>query len=142
MIREYKTEDINALIAIWDKAEGLAHPFLPTDVRNQVRHDMRSIYLPNAETWVLEEDGVPVGFIAMIGTEIGGLFLHPSRQGKGLGRQMVDHVVHLKGPLTVEVFKQNKIGLPFYERYGFEVTGEGSFKASGDGTLKMAMPTS
>jgi putative acetyltransferase len=103
---------------------------------------MRSIYLPNAETWVLENDGVPVGFIAMIGTEIGGLFLTPSDQGKGMGRQMVDHIVAVKGPLTVEVFKDNKIGLPFYERYGFVITGEGAFDASGDETFKMAMSAS
>jgi len=115
---------------------------LSDEVRDQVRRDTVNIYLPNAETWVLENDGTPVGFIAMIGTEIGGLFLDPSEQGKGLGRQMVDHVVAIKGPLTVEVFKDNKIGLPFYERYGFVVTGEGVFDASGDETFKMAMPGS
>jgi putative acetyltransferase len=142
MIREYKTEDTDALITIWDAAEPLAHPFLSDEIRDQVRKDMRSIYLPNAETWVLENDGVPVGFIAMIGTEIGGLFLTPSDQGKGMGRQMVDHIVAVKGPLTVEVFKDNKIGLPFYERYGFVITGEGAFDASGDETFKMAMPAS
>ena len=142
MMREYKTEDTDALITIWDKAEPLAHPFLSDEVRDQVRRDTVNIYLPNAETWVLENHGTPVGFIAMIGTEIGGLFLDPSEQGKGLGRQMVDHVVAIKGPLTVEVFKDNKIGLPFYERYGFVVTGEGVFDASGDETFKMAMPGS
>ena len=142
MMREYKTEDTGALITIWDKAEPLAHPFLSDEVRDQVRRDTVNIYLPNAETWVLENHGTPVGFIAMIGTEIGGLFLDPSEQGKGLGRQMVDHVVAIKGPLTVEVFKDNKIGLPFYERYGFVVTGEGVFDASGDETFKMAMPGS
>jgi putative acetyltransferase len=142
MMREYKTEDTDALITIWDKAEPLAHPFLSDEVRDQVRRDTVNIYLPNAETWVLENDGALVGFIAMIGTEIGGLFLDPSEQGKGLGRHMVDHIVALKGPLTVEVFKDNKIGLPFYERYGFVVTGEGVFDASGDATFKMAMPAS
>lgn len=142
MIREYNTGDTDALIAIWNNAEPLAHPFLSDAVRDQVRRDTVNIYLPNAETWVLESDGAPVGFIAMIGTEIGGLFLDPSEQGKGLGRQMVDHIVALKGPLTVEVFKDNKIGLPFYERYGFVVTGEGVFDASGDETFKMALPAS
>ena len=142
MMREYNTDDTNALITIWDKAEPLAHPFLSDEVRDQVRRDTVNIYLPNAETWVLENHGTPVGFIAMIGTEIGGLFLDPSEQGKGLGRQMVDHIVAIKGPLTVEVFKDNKIGLPFYERYGFVVTGEGVFAASGDETFKMAMPGS
>ena len=142
MMREYNTDDTDALITIWDKAEPLAHPFLSGEVRDQVRRDTVNIYLPNAETWVLENDGAPVGFIAMSGTEIGGLFLDPSEQGKGLGRQMVDHIVAIKGPLTVEVFKDNKIGLPFYERYGFVVTGEGVFDASGDETFKMAMPGS
>ncbi len=142
MIRKYKTEDTEALISIWDNAEALAHPFLTTGVRDQVRKDMRNMYLSNAETWVLEDGEVPVGFIAMIDTEIGGLFLDPSQQGKGMGRQMVDHVVAIKGPLSVEVFKDNKIGLPFYERYGFAVTGEGLFEASGDETFRMAMPAS
>lgn len=142
MIRKYKPEDTEALISIWDKSEVLAHPFLSSKVRDQVRADMSSMYLPNAETWVLEADGVPVGFIAMIDNEIGGLFLDPSQQGKGWGRKMVDHVVAIKGPLTVEVFKDNKIGLPFYERYGFAVTGEGMLETSGDETFKMAMPTS
>lgn len=140
MIRKYNSDDTDALIKIWDNAEALAHPFLSAEVRDQVRKDMRNMYLPNTETWVLEKEGAPVGFIAMIGKEIGGLFLDPSQQGKGLGRQMVDYMVSLKGPLTVEVFKDNKIGLPFYKRYGFEVVGEGAFDASGDETFKMAMP--
>lgn len=142
MIRKYRAEDTEALIRIWDNAEALAHPFLPSEVRDQVRRDMRSLYLPNAETWVLDDEGVPVGFIAMIDKEIGGLFLDPPQHGKGKGREMVDHVVAIKGPLTVEVFKDNKIGLPFYKRYGFVVTGEGMFEASGDETFKMAMPAS
>ncbi|MCX7558930.1 GNAT family N-acetyltransferase [Sulfitobacter sp. F26204] len=141
MIRTYDRSDADALISIWDKAEVLAHPFLPADVRNQVRRDLRNLYLPHAETWVLEVAGTPAGFIAMIDTEIGGLFLHPSHQKQGLGRQMVDHVVALKGPLEVEVFKANKIGLPFYTQYGFEIIGEGTFEPTGDETVKMAMPT-
>lgn len=142
MIRKYTVNDTDALIDIWDNAESAAHPFLPKAVRDKVREYMRNIYLPNAETWVLEIDEAPVGFIAMIGTEIGGLFLNTSQHGKGMGRQMVDHVVAIKGPLTVEVFKENAIALPFYERYGFAVTGEGIFEASGHATFKMAMPTS
>jgi putative acetyltransferase len=142
MLRKYTINDTDALIAIWNNAESEAHPFLPNSVRDKVREDLRNLYLPNAETWVLEINGKPVGFIAMIDTEIGGLFLDTSQQGKGLGRQMVDHVVGIKGPLTVEVFKDNKIGLPFYERYGFIVTGEGKFDASGHETFKMVMPAS
>jgi putative acetyltransferase len=140
LIRKYKTDDTDDLVVIWDNAEALAHPFLSAEVRDQLRKDMRNMYLPNAETWVLEDGRAPVGFIAMAGNEISGLFLETSQQGKGMERQVVDHVVFLKGPLTAEVFKDNKIGLPFYDGHGFAVTGEGIFKASGDETFKMAMP--
>lgn len=87
MIRKYYPEDTDHLMAIWDKAEALAHPFLSAEVRNQVRQDIQNLYLPNAETWVLAKEGDPIGFIAMINYEIGGRFLDPSLQGRGFGRQ-------------------------------------------------------
>lgn len=140
MIREYTTSDTDALIGIWDKANALAHPFLATDFVAFVKDAMRDTYLPNAETWVLEDDGNPIGFIAMIGNEIGGLFLDPDHQGRGHGRAMVDHVVGIKGPLRVEVFKENNVGRPFYERYGFEFVEEFLHEPSGAMTFKMSMP--
>ena len=61
----------------------MAHPFLPKAFVAQVKEDMRNVHLPNAETWVLEDNGQPISFIAMIGNEIGGLFLDPAQHGKG-----------------------------------------------------------
>ena len=142
MIREYKTEDTDALIAVWEKANALAHPFLPADFVAQVAKDMRNIYLPKAETWVLEESDLTIGFIALIGNEIGGLFLDPMHIGNGYGRAMVDFAVALKGPLSVEVFKDNAVGRPFYERYGFVFEEEYMHEPSGSVTYKMAMPSS
>lgn len=141
MIRKYRTDDTDALIAIWERGNAHAHPFLPEDFVNQVAKDMRNIYLPNAETWVLEQDTKPVGFIALIDNEIGGLFLDPMLIGKGFGRKMVDHALALKGPLRVEVFKENTVARPFYDRYGFVFEEEYLHEPSGAVTYKMAMPT-
>ena len=140
MIREYTANDTDDLIAIWEKANALAHPFLAADFVAFVKDAMRNMYLPNAQTWVVEDKGTPIGFIAMIGNEIGGLFLDPAHHGRGHGRAMVDHVVGIKGPLRVEVFKDNKIGQPFYERYGFAIVEEYLHEPSKALTLKMAMP--
>lgn len=142
MIREYQVTDTDALIAIWEKGNALAHPFLPEAFVAQVAKDMRNIYLPNAETWVLEEDGHAIGFIALIGNEIGGLFLDPKLIGKGFGRTMVDHAFALKGPLRVEVFKDNEVGRPFYEKYGFVFNEEYLHEPSGAVTYRMAMQAS
>lgn len=140
MMRRYKTDDTDALVAIWQAANDLAHPFLPPAFVAQVALDMRNIYLPKAETWVREESGAPIGFIALVGDEIGGLFLSPAYHGKGYGRAMVDHAVQLHGPLRVEVFEANAIGRRFYDGYGF-VTGEAyAHEPSGQTVLKMAMP--
>ncbi|WP_294228422.1 GNAT family N-acetyltransferase [uncultured Shimia sp.] len=140
IIRKFASRDTDSVLDVWAQANALAHPFLPDDVVAQVAKDMRAIYLPNAETWVLEVDDTPMGFIAMIDTEIGGLFVAPSSHGRGYGRALVDHVVAKKGPLTVEVFAANASGRPFYERYGFEQIGEDHFGATGDVVLKLAMP--
>jgi len=98
---------------------------------------MRNIYLAFAETWVIEIDGVVVGFIALIEDEIGGLFLDPDFHGQGLGRALVDKAVIQKGPLKVEVFKENIIGRRFYDAYGFRETEEFIHEASGQTTLRM-----
>lgn len=140
MIREYNVNDTDALISIWEKANALAHPFLDPDFVAFVKDAMRHLYLPNAKTWVLDCNGMPIGFNAMLGNEIGGLFLDPAHHGLGYGRTMVDHVVNLKGALRVEVFKDNKVARAFYERYGFEVVGEYLHEQSGAVTIKMFMP--
>ena len=116
MIREYQTEDTDALVLIWQNANAVAHSFLADDFVAQVAQDMRNIYLPNAETWVLEQDGNPLGFIALVGTEIGGLFLEPSFHGRGFGKALVDQAVAIHGSLCVEVFEKNAIGRRFYDR--------------------------
>ena len=142
MIRKYRTEDTDALVAIWRNANALAHPFLADAFVAQVARDMRDIYLPNAETWVLERDDRPLGFIALIGDEIGGLFLEPSVHGHGYGRALADHAVALHGALRVEVFGKNAIGRRFYDRYGFVESERYVHEPTGEETIRMAMPSS
>ncbi len=139
MIRQYQPEDTGALVEIWQMANDLAHPFLPEAFKAQVAQDMRNIYLPNAETWVIEQNDRPDGFIALVGTEIGGLFLDPAMHGRGMGKALTDHAVNLHGPLTVEVFAKNRIGRAFYDRYGFDETDQYTHEPSEEVTLKMAM---
>ena len=137
MIRKYDKHDIEVVVSTWRRASELAHPFLTKAFLDQEDANMRNIYLAFAETWVIEIDGVVVGFIALIEDEIGGLFLDPDFHGQGLGRALVDKAVIQKGPLKVEVFKENIIGRRFYDAYGFRETEEFIHEASGQTTLRM-----
>ncbi len=56
IIREYQTTDLNDILTAWESASRLAHPFLQEDFLEQERHNIPHLYLPNAETWVIEQE--------------------------------------------------------------------------------------
>ena len=138
-IRPYHVEDLEPVMDAWRKANAVAHPFLTEGYVSQVEREVREVYIPNAETYVIEDCGAVVGFIALLGNEIGGLFLDPSRHGRGFGRALVDYAFAIKGPLSVDVFRANEIGRPFYERYGFKLLAEERHEPTGESICKMVM---
>ena len=137
MIRKFEQEDTEDVVASWRSASELAHPFLSQAFLEKEAHDVRNDYLALAETWVCEVDGRVVGFIAMIENVIGGLFIHPHYHGRGLGRALVDKALAEKGPLEVEVFRDNVIGRRFYEAYGFQRESVSLHDPSGQVTILM-----
>ena len=121
MIRKYESMDSEKVVDTWHQAFCLAHPFLKAEFVEKVKIDMGNIYLPNSETWVYEEDETILGFVSMLDNEIGGLFIKPSHHGKGIGTQLVNYVHQFHQALEVEVFENNVIGIPFYNKYGFQL---------------------
>lgn len=76
-VREYQADDLQDLLAAWESATRLAHPFLTDDFLDQERRNIPELYLPNAETWVVEQDQRVIGFIALLGNEVGAIFVDP-----------------------------------------------------------------
>ncbi|WP_206045404.1 GNAT family N-acetyltransferase [Oceanicoccus sagamiensis] len=136
-IRKYKEKDLENVVDIWYQSSTLAHPFLEPDFVKKVKKDMHEIYIPNSETWVYEEEDKIVGFIGMIGNEIGGLFVLPDQHSKGIGTKLVNLILELHDELEVEVFKKNKIGRAFYDKYGFEFMKEYFDEASNNDVLRL-----
>ncbi len=118
-IRLYQPADQSELLGVWERSARVAHHFLPPEHFEQERRAIVSQYLPVAEVWVYEYKRQVVGFIALLGQTVGGFFVDPTMQGRGLGRALMDYAVQLKGGLAVAVFAQNTIGRHFYNRYGF-----------------------
>ena len=120
IVRQYKGADLEAVLTSWETATRLAHPFMTDDFIAQERKNIAEIYMPNTDTWVADIDGNVEGFIALMGNEVGAIFLQPKYHGKGVGKALMDKAQALHGDLEVEVFKENSIGRKFYSWYGFE----------------------
>ncbi|MHC5653652.1 GNAT family N-acetyltransferase [Stappia sp. ICDLI1TA098] len=122
-IRAYTAADNAVLSDIWYRASLAAHPFLGEDLLGEQRKLIEEVYLPEAETFVACIDGAPVGFLGLLGTFVGGLFVDPHRQGQGIGRALMAHGLQLRKELTLEVYALNTGACAFYRRLGFRETG-------------------
>ena len=119
MIRPYVPADEDELIRVWLASTIPGQAFLPESHWRAMEPEVRLELLPIADTWVTEEGGELVAFVALLENMIGGLFTHPDHQGRGHGRALVGHARTLRDPLDVEVFEANRKALGFYRRCGF-----------------------
>ena len=137
LIRPYQSEDLAELMSAWESANRLAHPFLSEAFVSKVRGDIPALYIPNAETWVAEIEGLVVGFISLLGNEVGAIFLLADFHGKGIGNALMNKAHALRGDLELEVFSENKIGRKFYKRYGFQTMVEKLDEPSGHKVIRL-----
>jgi putative acetyltransferase len=136
-IRQYNPSDLSAVLDSWEVATRLAHPFMTEDFIAQERKNTAEIYLPNTDTWVAEIDANVKGFIALMGNEVGALFLQPSLHGLGIGRLLMDKARELHGDLEVDVFKENTTGRRFYSKYGFKYFQETLHEPTGQKVIRL-----
>lgn len=120
MIRPYTDEDLGELLDIWYRASLIAHAFLPEGFLETERNEIAGHWLPVAETTVFETEGRVVGFLSLIDNEVGGIFVDPDLQGRGIGRALMDGARDKRQFLELNVFEANCIARRFYDAYGFE----------------------
>ncbi len=123
MIRPYSPCDLEQLLDIWYRASLIAHAFLPDEFLEEERQLIVERFLPESETIVYEADGLVVGFLSLVGNEVGGIFVDPDRQRRGIGGALIDHARQMRPHLELSVFEANTIGRSFYDSCGFELIG-------------------
>ena len=124
VIRPYTDEDLADVLDVWYLASLEAHSFLSDDFFDTERQQIADQWLPVSETSVFETEGRVVGFVSMIGNEVGGIFVTPEYQYQGVGRALMDHVAASRTHLELDVFKANVKARRFYELCGFRVVNE------------------
>ena len=134
-IRQYLASDLPLVLSSWEAATRLAHPFMTDEFIAQERINVAEVYMPNTNTWVAEIDNLVEGFIALMGNEVGAIFLQPYCHGKGIGKALMDKAQELHGDL--DVVKDNSIGRSFYARYGFKQIEEKLHAPTGKQILRL-----
>lgn len=122
-IRAYAASDEAALSDIWWRASLAAHSFLGEPLLREQRKLVEQVYLPEAETYLAMVADRPAGFIGLLDSLIGALFVDPVFARHGLGRALVAHALTLKPELELEVYAANEKAHAFYSAIGGVETG-------------------
>jgi len=139
MIRKYLPQDCDCVVNVWLTASRIATPFLSTEFLTREADNIRNLWLPESETWIAAVDDQVVGFTTLIKDEVGAIFVHPSAQGRGYGRALMDRAVSLReGRVWLDVFEKNVIGRRFYDSYGFEQRSSYLHEETGQMMLRLA----
>jgi len=120
-IRNYRDDDLDILISVWEAASKVGHPFSSNEFINSERLSIPSVYLPNGNTSVAILNSELVGFSISHGNEIGALFVLPKHHGNGVAYALMQEMKNLFATLKVEVFENNKVARYFYQRQGFQL---------------------
>jgi putative acetyltransferase len=139
MIRPYETEDIEELLDVWYQASKIAHPFLSEEFLDKERNQIKYIYIDDTETFIYTDYDQLLGFISMVDNDVGALFVKPNKQRLGIGKQLLNFVLQKRDFLTVDVFKENEIGVNFYYKHGFKYIKEKLHIETGNLLIEMKL---
>ncbi|WP_353160194.1 N-acetyltransferase [Myroides odoratus] len=137
MIRLFKAEDSKEVVELWYEASVIAHDFIEASYWHEKKADMAQIYIPNSETYVYEKENHIVGFVSLIENYIAAIFVAPSEQGKGIGKELMQFIKHKHSILELGVYVKNINSIAFYEKQGFKVVEEKLDESTGEREVVM-----
>jgi len=88
--RRARPEDADAIADVLTAARGAQAWFPPLHTPDETRRFVRERLLPAHETWVVEEDGRVVAYLAIADDLVDHLFVQPDFQGRGIGTALLE----------------------------------------------------
>lgn len=122
-VRPIEEGEVGAVIALWHETKIVAYPYLPLEQSRTIEEDtwfFSERILPKSSIWLAVQDGEIAGFLALQGSYIDRLYVHPSRQEQGAGSALMAKAMTLSpSGLELHTHVQNEQARRFYERRGF-----------------------
>ena len=123
IIREYREKDFDAVTILWRIAREKSLPDFQREKGHFFYEDQdyfRDHILRKNHVWVVEEDDLPVAFIAMENDFVDQLYIHPNYQRQGIVEALLNFARE-KSPehLWLYTLQVNVNARAFYEKNGF-----------------------
>ena len=131
-IRRLEQKDIDKVVELWYDTSVIAHDFIPAEYWENNREVMSKEYLPNSETYLVEQDNEILGFVAMVDNFLAAIFVKTTTQGKGIGRLLLDYVKNLNDTIQLKVYSKNVKTVQFYKKNGFKILAENVEEETGE----------
>jgi len=136
-LRPALPEDAPAIAAILRTCFRASLPFLPE--LHTPQEDLAYVsgkLMAEDAVWVAEVDGAVVGYVGFRDDWIDHLYIHPDRQGQGIGPALLARAMADGRPKQLWAFQQNTRARRFYEARGFRAVeftdGEGNEEKTPD----------
>jgi len=131
VIRPFQPDDIEETLRVFRASCGSSHAFLPSSFIEKTERVMRERTLPQLETDVVDDGGIR-GFLCRKGPLVEALFVDPPFQGRGFGKQLLDHLKRQTPVAHLFVFAQNPRAIKFYHREEFWAVKVGEHRETGE----------
>jgi len=125
-IRKYIQSDQNKILEIYaqSKIDELKFEKNEFELLPLVKDEKRFTQLIESDIYVYVENEV-VAYCAHFGSEIRGLFVHPSSRRKGIGYKLFEFILSkILDSAFLYVAASNQPAINLYKKYGFEMIEE------------------
>jgi ribosomal protein S18 acetylase RimI-like enzyme len=123
IVRPMAEAELDAVVRLWHVSKRVAYPYLPLEQGRTLAEDdhfFRTRIVPQHDVWVAVDGAELVGFLAISGSYIDRLYVHPDRQRRGAGEALLGKARE-RSPagLQLSTHQQNLQARAFYEKHGF-----------------------
>lgn len=117
--------DLDIVADVWLETSINCQDFIPSQIWTSHLDDMKNVYLPGSNTTVACINDQIVGFISLVNNFIAAIFVLPSWQGKGIGKDLLNHAKKQYDSLKLNVYSKNVSSQQFYDSQGFVEQSKG-----------------
>jgi len=115
--------ELDFVIRLWHATSADTYGFIGIE-RDRTFEDRRGYFTnhiaPRCDLWVADAQGLLAGFLAVQGSYVDRLYVHPDRQRQGVGAALLARARELSPEgLELHTHQRNEKACAFYEKHGF-----------------------